>query len=236
MSQEERDVWIEKARKAMEEHKRLYPSYRYNPRDQQNRAQSAGRAKRKVKEIAGPPLDPARCEEIARMLVEGKKGDALEIAVKQLDIQAAAQVPESELSIVQTRFDPPMTERTFRRRSLSVPPQPKDEDTLPELRSPAPKPRSRRASRKRSQSTSIVKTEVGDDVTPTRKGDEFIERPDSGPSTPFQFYVDPTNVSHLLDSPLSLRINIKLCRMDHQRVLDIIRVHHRRRHSLLLGE
>lgn len=203
MPQEERDIWKEKARKAMEEHKRLYPSYRYNPRDQQNRTQSAGRAKRKVKEIPGPPLDPGRCEEIARMLVEGKKGNELESAVKQLDSFLA---PEAELSIVQTRFDQPMTERTFRRRSLSVPPPTKEEDTLPELPSPKVKSRSRRSSRKRSQSTSIIKTELRDedDHAPTMQ-EFYLGSVDSGPSTPFRYYADSTIVS------VTLRLDLAMC-------------------------
>jgi hypothetical protein len=181
----------------MEDHKRLYPSYRYNPRDQQNRAQSAGRAKRKVKEIAGPPPDPGRCEEIARMLVEGKKGNELESAVKQLDKRTAEMAPDMEFPVVQTRFDPPMTERTFRLRSFSVPSHAKDEDTLPELPSPrATKSRSRRSSRKRSKSTSVVKTEIGDDTTPTKRGKVYAGRRDSGPPTPFEYYADSTAVSH----------------------------------------
>ena len=202
-------MWKEKARKAMEEHKRLYPSYRYNPRDQQNRAQSAGRAKRKVKEIAGPPPDPGRCEEIARMLVEGKKGGELETAVKQLDEKAAALAPETEFPIVQTRFDPPMTERTFR-RSLSVPSQAKDEDTLAELPSPSVKSRSRRTSRKRSQSASIVKTELDNDVTPAKRESASSARPDSGPSTPFQFYADAIhNVSVLSSDFVIQKVNFQ---------------------------
>lgn len=186
-------MWKEKARQAMEEHRRLYPSYRYNPRDQQNRAQSAGRAKRKVKEIAGPPLDPDRCEEIARMLVGGKKGNELEVAVREMDRETAAWAPEPELAIVQTRFDPPMTERTFRRRSLSVPAQAKEEDAVSELPSSVTKNRSRKSSRKRSQSASVIKFEAHEDVAPTMPVRQYSEGSDQ--STPFKYFAGPRKVS-----------------------------------------
>lgn len=194
LPEEERQVWKEKARRAMEEHKRLYPSYRYNPRDQQNRTQSAGRAKRKVKEISGPPPDPERIQEIARMLVEGKKGDDLEHAVNQFDENVKVHSPERARPVIQARFDAPMTESTFRRRSTSLPPPPKDEESAP--RSPV-QTKPKKISRKRSSSAgtksrkSTGSPRAGSSAKPEDVEDRLPKVETPAPSEiPFRYYSD----------------------------------------------
>ncbi|KZS96397.1 hypothetical protein SISNIDRAFT_438143, partial [Sistotremastrum niveocremeum HHB9708] len=135
MKHEEKETWREMARKAMEDHKKRYPLYRYNPRDGRGSGSSGdpsssaggkiGRIKRKVKEIAGPPLDPERCKEIARMLVQGKKGDELEDAVRKFDGRRDVK------PAIEARFDDPMTAGNFnaltRKRAASLPAK-KDKD------------------------------------------------------------------------------------------------------------
>jgi hypothetical protein len=193
LSDEERETWKEKARKAKEEHMKKYPTYRYNPRDQQNRAKSAGSAKRKVKEISGPPPDPERCQEIARMLVEGKKGNELADAIKHFDA-SSSKAPGQQ--VMPTRFDAPMTEKSFRRRSSSVPPSSKDnEDAV----TPPPKSRPKRLVRKRSSSagTNIAVERKKKASTRSAKTEEAES---SSPSVgqveqPFPYYTSKAAVS-----------------------------------------
>ncbi|KXN83089.1 Repressor ROX1 [Leucoagaricus sp. SymC.cos] len=75
---EEKRVWEVKAKHAKAEHKAKYPNYRFRPVHNKN--------KEKKKEKPLPmPEDERRCEEVAQLLLEGKKGDELAEAVRNLD-------------------------------------------------------------------------------------------------------------------------------------------------------
>ncbi|KAJ7034922.1 hypothetical protein C8F04DRAFT_1099502 [Mycena alexandri] len=108
----ERGVWQAKAMDAVAEHKRNFPTYAFRPKHSRSKNDPDGpppKAKRKVREVY---QDPRRCEKIAELLVEGKKGAELDRAIQEFD---KYHVPE-----IITRFEAPMTARAYR-RSSSVP-------------------------------------------------------------------------------------------------------------------
>jgi hypothetical protein len=67
-----------KAKHAKAEHKQRYPEYRFRPVHTKNKD------KKKEKPVVTPE-DERRCEEVAQLLLEGKKGDELAAAVRDLD-------------------------------------------------------------------------------------------------------------------------------------------------------
>jgi len=105
---EQRQIWHTKAKEALDEHKRKFPKYAFRP--VQTKAKGAPSEKRKVREVE--PKDVKRCAKIAQLLVKGMKGSELKAAVEEFDKH---HVPE-----VITRFETPITARTYR-RSSSVP-------------------------------------------------------------------------------------------------------------------
>ncbi|PPR01942.1 hypothetical protein CVT24_001300 [Panaeolus cyanescens] len=105
LSEDERKVWHTKAKEALEEHKRKFPKYAFRP--VQTKTKGAPSEKRKVREVE--PKDIKRCAKIAQLLVEGKKGQALDQAIQEFDKH---HVPE-----IVTRFEAPITARAFRRSS-----------------------------------------------------------------------------------------------------------------------
>lgn len=130
---EERQVWHGKAKAALEDHKKRFPSYAFRPAHTRGKG---GTEKRKVREVG--LKDVKRCEKIAELLVEGKKGEELDAAIQEFD---RTHVPE-----IVTRFEAPLTVRTYR-RSSSAPagePEPK-----PFLR-PSDSPRVKRVVRSAS--------------------------------------------------------------------------------------
>ncbi|KIK64538.1 hypothetical protein GYMLUDRAFT_416293 [Collybiopsis luxurians FD-317 M1] len=123
LPEDERQVWHGKAKAALDDHKRKFPQYAFRPLHTKSKG---GTEKRKVREVG--PKDMKRCAKIAELLVEGKKGVELDAAIQEFDKH---HVPE-----VETRFEAPMTERTFRRSSPSIKIE-DDEETQPAT-SPAP--------------------------------------------------------------------------------------------------
>lgn len=108
LSEDERQIWHEKAKFELEEHKRKFPKYSFKP--VQAKTKGAPTEKRKVREVE--PKDIKRCAKIAQLMAEGKKGDELNAAVEEFDKH---HVPE-----IITRFEAPITAHAFR-RSSSVP-------------------------------------------------------------------------------------------------------------------
>jgi len=135
---DERQIWHAKAKLALDEHKKKYPGYTFQPLH----AKSKGTGeKRKVREVG--PKDIKRCARIAELLVEGLKGDDLNYAIAEFD---KTHVPE-----IITRFEAPITARSFRRSSSVPPPEPESKPSKKFLRaSPAP------ALKKRSVSTEPI--------------------------------------------------------------------------------
>jgi hypothetical protein len=80
------------------------------------------------------PKDVKRCEKIAELLVEGKKGEELDAAIQEFD---RTHVPE-----VVTRFEAPLTARMYRRSSSE--PAPDTEEAKPFLQSSIPSAHSQR--------------------------------------------------------------------------------------------
>ncbi|KAH9940301.1 hypothetical protein B0H21DRAFT_578606 [Amylocystis lapponica] len=101
---EERQIWHAKAKVALDEHKRKFPEYAFRPLHTKAKGESE---KRKVREVG--PKDMKRCAKIAELLVEGKKGSELDAAIQEFDRH---HVPE-----IVTRFETPITARTYRRSS-----------------------------------------------------------------------------------------------------------------------
>ena len=116
LPEEERQLWHSKAREALDEHKRKFPKYAFRP--VQTKAKGAASEKRKVREVE--PKDIKRCTKIAQLLVEGKKGHELDAAIQEFDKH---HVPE-----IVTRFEAPITARTYRRSSSA--PIPDTENSL----------------------------------------------------------------------------------------------------------
>lgn len=144
---EERQVWHAKAKAALDDHKRRFPSYAFRPAHTRGKG---GTEKRKVREVG--LKDTKRCEKIAELLVEGKKGEDLDAAIQEFD---RTHVPE-----VITRFEAPLTARMYR-RSSSAPagePEPK-----PFLRA---SPRSQRVRAASTQPTRVVLPALCVDTTP----------------------------------------------------------------------
>ncbi|KAI0297800.1 hypothetical protein B0F90DRAFT_1819119 [Multifurca ochricompacta] len=138
MPHEERQFWHSKAKVAQVEHKLRFPDYAFRP----THVKSKGAAeKRKVREVG--PKDMKRCAKIAQLLVEGKKGADLQAAVEEFD--------KNHVPTIVTRFDTPITARSFR-RSLSEPAPDTDPSVPAFLRSDA-KSSSRRLRATSSQPT-----------------------------------------------------------------------------------
>ena len=100
---DEKQIWHAKAKVALEEHKRKFPQYTFKPAHPKTKAAE----KRKVREVG--PKDHVRCAKIAELLVEGLKGAELEAAIAEFD--------RHHVPTIVTRFEAPITARTYRRSS-----------------------------------------------------------------------------------------------------------------------
>lgn len=75
---EEKHVWEVKAKHAKAEHKLRYPEYRFRPVHNKNK-------EKKKEKPQVTPEEERRCEDVAALLLEGMKGEALAAAVRALD-------------------------------------------------------------------------------------------------------------------------------------------------------
>ncbi|TFY65830.1 hypothetical protein EVG20_g5262 [Dentipellis fragilis] len=128
MPHEERQFWHTKAKVAQAEHKRKWPDYSFRP----HHVKGKGPEKRKVREVG--IKDTKRCQKIAELLVEGKKGADLQAAIKEFD---RYHVPP-----IITRFETPLTARMYRRSSSE--PAPDTEPSVPKFLRSSSKSSSRR--------------------------------------------------------------------------------------------
>ncbi|KAG2074620.1 hypothetical protein BDR04DRAFT_1092809 [Suillus decipiens] len=145
MPHDERQIWHAKAKKALEDHRRKWPQYAFRP---SHTKAKGGSEKRKVREVE--PKDMKRCAKIAELLVEGKKGQELEDAIQEFD---RTHVPE-----VVTRFEAPITARTYRRSSSAPIDNP---ETKPFLSS-SPAPRRVRSTSSHPSLSSTWKSQCDD--------------------------------------------------------------------------
>ncbi|KAK0488855.1 hypothetical protein IW261DRAFT_1602697 [Armillaria novae-zelandiae] len=87
----EKKKWDARARQEKARHKKQYPDYQFRP--VHNKSKAKGRAKTKGTKSKKNPapkqlsaeVDEKRCEDVASLLLGGKKGDELAEAVRQLD-------------------------------------------------------------------------------------------------------------------------------------------------------
>jgi HMG (high mobility group) box len=104
---EERQIWHDRAKVALDEHKRKFPSYAFKPIH--NKPRGMSREKRKMREVG--LKDHTRCAKIAELLVRGKKGLELEVAIQEFDKN---YVPK-----IVTRFEAPITANNYALSSMS---------------------------------------------------------------------------------------------------------------------
>ncbi|PPQ69276.1 hypothetical protein CVT25_005933 [Psilocybe cyanescens] len=134
LPEDQRQIWHQKAKEALDEHKRKFPKYAFRP--VQTKAKGGTAEKRKVREVE--PKDIKRCTKIAQLLVEGKKGTELNAAVEEFD---KYHVPE-----IVTRFEAPITAHAFRRSSSAPVPDPDSSRTQSFLQHVVSSPRKPRPS------------------------------------------------------------------------------------------
>ncbi|KAJ8462129.1 hypothetical protein ONZ51_g11101 [Trametes cubensis] len=132
---EEKKYWEIEAKKAKAAHKERYPHYRFRPvHNKKKKAEAAaavsdaasqleGGVKRKDK-LPTLPAEEERCEAVAQLLLEGKKGEELAEAVRQLDMARALSRPESAASgaFPSDSYPQPPVPLYLQRRPSSVPP------------------------------------------------------------------------------------------------------------------
>lgn len=90
---DEKRVWEVKAKHAKAEHKIKYPNYRFCPVHNKN--------KEKRDKPLPTPESERRCEEVAQLLLEGKKGEQLAEAVRNLD-RIRSQTPVQSITQLQS--------------------------------------------------------------------------------------------------------------------------------------
>ncbi|KAG7443674.1 uncharacterized protein BT62DRAFT_934905 [Guyanagaster necrorhizus] len=104
----EKKKWDTRARQEKARHKKQYPDYQFRPVHNKNKVKGKPKSTKSKKKSAPKSrpteVDEKRCEDVASLLLGGKKGDELAEAVRQLD---------------QTRI----TLGLVGRRSSSVPPE-----------------------------------------------------------------------------------------------------------------
>ncbi|KAJ7039955.1 hypothetical protein C8F04DRAFT_1315040 [Mycena alexandri] len=115
----EKHIWETKAKHAKAEHKLKYPDYKFRP--VHNKRGAAGAAS--ASNPAPPPPQPAprttsakgqlspqederRCEEVAALLLQGKKGEELASAVRDLDWRRQAELAHSTPSPLDPHYYP----------------------------------------------------------------------------------------------------------------------------------
>lgn len=139
LSFEERAFWEEKAKAALEEHKVKYPDYKYRPaparREESStakptspskKAATAAAAAGKVGQIASTGAIQARserkAEDVAKLLLEGKRGDELGLAFEELERGRQEQAPSSPAPVFATSAMFGFYPQLQHRRSSSAPP------------------------------------------------------------------------------------------------------------------
>lgn len=113
-------MWEARAKKAKAEHKEMYPNYRFRPVHNKNKS------KQKKDKMPLDEPDERRCEEVAQLLLEGKKGDELLAAVRRLDLDRHQPSSSSASPMLapypQLAMPAPMYPLYHHRRSSSAPP------------------------------------------------------------------------------------------------------------------
>ena len=127
---EEKKHWEFEAKKAKAAHREKWPNYRFRPVHNKNKKKGVEAANalpvalEKRKDKALPlPADEERCEVVAQLLLEGKKGEELAEAMRQIDMARQLSRPESAESQHVNHFSQPSAVPLYlQRRPSSVPP------------------------------------------------------------------------------------------------------------------
>ncbi|PIL23039.1 transcription factor [Ganoderma sinense ZZ0214-1] len=140
---EEKRYWEVEAKKAKAAHRERYPNYRFRPVHNKNKNKDKALAVDKRKEkLPVQPGDEERCEVVAQLLLDGKKGEELAAAMRQIDMARQLSRPESVEPQQADHFAQPLPAHPqpvyLQRRPSSVPPI--SLPTLPFLVSPHPQP------------------------------------------------------------------------------------------------
>ena len=140
---EEKRYWEVEAKKAKAAHRERYPHYRFRPVHNKNKNKDKALAVDKRKEkLPVQPGDEERCEVVAQLLLDGKKGEELAAAMRQIDMARQLSRPESVEPQQADQFAQPLPTHPqpvyLQRRPSSVPPI--SLPTLPFLVSPNPQP------------------------------------------------------------------------------------------------
>ncbi|KAJ7481980.1 hypothetical protein FB451DRAFT_1237707 [Mycena latifolia] len=85
LTHNERQVWHHKAKDAAAEHKRTFPTYVFRPKYTHDRKDPNGAQPKSEWNVPEVSVDHRRCEKIAELLLEGKKGAELDSAIKEFD-------------------------------------------------------------------------------------------------------------------------------------------------------
>ncbi|KAJ6614205.1 hypothetical protein B0H10DRAFT_2221515 [Mycena sp. CBHHK59/15] len=110
----EKHIWETKAKHAKAEHNLMYPDYKFRPvHNKRGAARSTSNApppsaqpvlrtasESTVRNQLTPQEDERRCEEVASLLLQGKKGEELAWAVRDLDSRRKAEFAQSSPSPV----------------------------------------------------------------------------------------------------------------------------------------
>ena len=115
---EEKRIWEIRAKQEKAAHKVMYPDYRFRPVHNKNKEKKKDRSA-----ISATEDDERRCEEVAALLLEGKKGEELAVAVRNLDLGSASTSASCRSS--QPPLGPMLVAPVplhYHRRSSSVPP------------------------------------------------------------------------------------------------------------------
>ncbi|KAH9482015.1 Repressor ROX1 [Psilocybe cubensis] len=165
LPEDQRQIWHQKAKEALDEHKRKFPKYAFRP--VQTKAKGGPVEKRKVREVE--PKDIKRCTKIAQLLVEGKKGSELNAAVEEFD---KYHVPE-----IVTRFEAPITAHAFRRSSSA--PVPDTDNSRPQsfLQHVASSPRKPRSSSTRPTRCSTPDNSTTPNLSPANGNVAAVPEP-----------------------------------------------------------
>ena len=140
---EEKRYWEVEAKKAKAAHRERYPNYRFRPVHNKNKNKDKALAVDKRKEkLPVLPADEERCEVVAQLLLDGKKGEELAAAMRQIDMARQLSRPESVEPQQAGQFVQPLPMHPqpvyLQRRPSSVPPI--SIPMLPFLVSPHPQP------------------------------------------------------------------------------------------------
>ena len=130
---DQKKIWENQAKKAKAAHRERYPNYRFRPVHNKNKNKGNANGgvgkvapvadnKRKEK-LPAQPADEERCEVVAQLLLEGKKGEELAEAVRQIELARALESRSDSVEpMVFPGYAQPQVPLYMQRRSSSVPP------------------------------------------------------------------------------------------------------------------